>query len=284
MRIVICIIILLFFNGNIYSQIFRPENPVNFKNSYLNYLLHSDSTNKTILLNVGYEYLYIPRSNTFTTNGTSFKIGLNLVRFFSKKFIFGVCFDFKYINGFSKQNFSRDFVNDFNSNFNSTYNSETDSAKAYIVYNSINGNSKYVMKGNNFTNIGIEFSPFPNKFGGILLQVKMGFRDYLINGVKGNEFVSNKDLDRLPFALKDNYSLQLSFKPYRFFNSKIIDVLHMKFKDLYKFIVISFYYEKLNIKNSNFDGMRLDQMVNQSFINKYGNANSYGVKLGLAIY
>jgi hypothetical protein len=140
------------------------------------------------------------------------------------------------------------------------------------------------MKGNNFSNIGIEFSPFPNKYGGILLQIKKGFRDFPINGLKGNNYTSNKDLEQLPFTLKDNYAIQLSVKPYRLFNSTIIDVLHMKIKDVYKFIIISFYYERLNIRNANFDGLALNQIVKQPFIDKYSKIDNFGIKLGLGLY
>ena len=276
--------LILFFSIKSFSQIFKTESYRQYNSNYLNYLLHPDTNNKATLINLSYEYLYMFKPKTFKTGGMSFKMGLNLARLFTKKIILGVCADFKSIDGFTKQCFSNNFISDFNSNFIDAYNSKSDSAKAYIVSNSINdiGNNK--LKGNNFSNFGIEFSPFPNKYGGILLQVKKGFREYRIFGLKGNKYLSDNSIGDMPISLKGIYSIQLSFKPYCFFHSEMTDVLHMKVKDIYKFIIISFYYEQLNFRNANFDGLPLNQIVKQPFIDKYDKINNFGIKLGLGLY
>ena len=71
-----------------------------------------------IILNLNFQYLYEQESGSFRTCGKDFNVGINLARFFSKKFIFGINVDFNLGEKKTQQHLSNEFVNDFNSSFN----------------------------------------------------------------------------------------------------------------------------------------------------------------------
>ena len=90
-------------------------------------------------------------------------LGFNIARFFSKKFILGVSTDFKIFPGYTKQYFSNQFIQDFNSNYIQIYDNELDSARAEVLYKTVNKIDNYRIKGNIILDFGFSFSPFPQK-------------------------------------------------------------------------------------------------------------------------
>ncbi len=254
------------------------------KNKYMKYLFFADNNTKASIMNISYRFLYIPRSTAFSAKGMHLTVGLILARFFTRQIIFGICYDLKQFSGFTKQNLSQSFIDDFNSNFISTYGNEKDSSRAQTLRDAINNSQGAGIHGNAFENFGISFSPFPLKYGGFLIEVKKGNRIFPIFGDYTKKHLSRDDGSYIYLQLNNSYSVELSFKPYRFYNSERIVAEKSKLKDLYKFIVISFYYEKLTFKNATFNSVSLDQIVSQNFISQYSNINTWGIKIGMAIY
>ncbi|MGZ4078923.1 MAG: hypothetical protein ACXVDW_15670, partial [Bacteroidia bacterium] len=218
-------------------------------------------------------------------------IGLNLARFFSKKIILGMNVDFKIWGRNTKQFLSNKFIDDFNSAFVYSYSDEKDSARALYLQNAVNGTNGHSFKGNIFADVGISFSPFPSKYGGILFQVKRGDREIFITGNAGFLPPPYKNETYVPiFYITKVYSFELSFKPISIFKetetdfNKITHYQKRKISRICEGIIVSFYYEKLQLKNANVDGMSLDKMLNQRFISKYNNLNNFGIKIGLGIY
>lgn len=253
------------------------------KNKYLNYLFYSDSNTQASLLYVKYQYLYMQKSKPFRSGGMHLSVGLNIARFFSKKIILGICYDFKVFPGYTKQYFTSNFVNDYNANYISTYNNNLDSIRSNILFKTINSSNNYRIRGSALYNFGIAFSPFPQKFGGILLQLTKSGCYYPFYGSYPTEKLT-KDNEPINLKLANNYSVELSFKPYNFINSKRINVLDHKIKELYKFIVISFYYQHFTLDGATFNNVSLSKFVNQPFIDRYSNQNYFGIKLGLGLY
>ncbi|MGZ4033503.1 MAG: hypothetical protein ACXVP4_01455 [Bacteroidia bacterium] len=258
--------------------------PFPCKSKYLNYLLNPDENSQAALMSISWQYLYAPQSKTFTIGGMHLNVGLNLARFFTKKFIFGICYDLKEFDGFTKQHFSQQFVNDFNYNFIPTYSNAKDSAIAYTLKGGINKESGFGTIGNTFENIGISFSPFPQKYGGILIQIKKGNRVFPYWGIYTNKLLSKDDGSNIYLQLNNCYSFEVCFKPYKFFNSKRTELNNLKGKDFYKFIVVSLYYERITLKNATFDDKPLSEIVNKDFITKYNTDDHFGIKIGFGIY
>jgi hypothetical protein len=250
---------------------------------YLRYLFIADSNNNASLFSIGCQYLYVPQSNTFTTGGAHWNVGLNIARFFTKKIILGVCYDLKEFDGFTQQHFSKSFVNDFNANFIPSYSNGMDSLRAYTLKNVVNGYSGYGINGNTFENIGISFSPFPQKYGGILIQIKRGNRVMPVWGPKTDKLSVTED-DYAFLTLGHCYSVDVCFTPYKFFTTKRIKLFDQRVKDFYKFFVVSLYYERLTLQYADFNGVALNKIVSDQFVSKYSNDNHFGIKVGVALY
>ena len=277
----IYILIILFFSTlNSFSQIKNEYNQP--KNKYMRYLLVPDSNTHTGFFNFNYSYLYMPNNNSFRTNGTHLNLGINIARFFTKKIILGVCLDFKILGSLSKQHFSSEFKNDFNLNFKQSYDNENDSLHGFALKSIINQNDKTCANSNKFENIGIEFSPFPHKYGGVVIQVKSGFREFRTSAYGYN--LSTTDDGNIYLVMHKCLSFNLMFNPYLFFNKKNVDFINTKPKDFFKFIIVSLYFEKLNLNNAAFGGVPLEKIVNQDFINKYSNIYNFGFKVGFGLY
>ncbi len=254
------------------------------KHKYLKFLFEPAKDAQASLLSSSWQYLYSPWGKTFKTGGLHPSFGLNLARFFSNKFVLGVFFDLKGVKGFTQQKFSKEFLNDFNNSFITTYGSPSDSAKAYTVKDAINMVPGKDFWGNYYGNVGIILSPFPQKYGGIMISVKKGYRGYPIFGTYGNRFVEEGKQDNVWFELEGNYALGLTIKPWTLFRKANTLLANNDKIPFWYFIAVGFYYEKIYLKNATFDGMRFENMVNTGFINKYGVDNRYGITLGVAIY
>jgi hypothetical protein len=276
------LLVIIFAINNAHAQ--ESDSTDSMKVKYGDFLKY-DCLSHTYFVFGGYHYLNVPKSANFKTGGTILNVGFNVARFFSKKIIVGVTADWKYFFGYTNQSFSNEFVTDFNSSFIDEQNSLTDSLRANILKDAINGVSGHGFNGNQFGNIGIAFSLFPRKYGGIMLQIKKGWISYPINGDEGKEELGKENDQNLPtFSLKNNIFVDLTFKPYRFFNSERVNVEIFKWKDLFKKIAITLYYERISLEKSDYDGLRLENIVGDDFVSKYGAQQNFGIKIGLALY
>lgn len=276
----------LFSFSFIRAQLFDTlsASPLINKNKYLHYLLISNENTKAALINFNVQYLYMPKVEALATGGLHINVGVNFARFFTRKFILGISVDIKFFLGYTQQILPAKFVNDFNENFIHNQPTKMDSVSAYTLKEAINRTNGYGIKGNNFGNYGISFSPFPDKWGAFLVQAKYGYRNFPFFGPL-NSNVQNPEISPyLHLILKDIYTIELSFKPYKFFHSKFYTPKEFRLKSLYKHILISLYYERLNFRNATFNATPLTKYVNQTFISKYSRINQFGVKLGLGIY
>lgn len=283
------IIILLFISIGVFAQ--KKEEtyiaPFIKKSNYLSYLFIPDSNTQASLFNIRYQYLYIPQDKPFRRGGTCFNFGINLARFFTKKIILGLSIDGRlFFNGRTKQHFSKEFINDFNNNYISEYSNYTDSLRGSVLRDGINGTNQTYVRGSFPWYYGITFSPFPQKWGGFLLEVKKGGSVYDFYGEYDAKTLDpHKENQAVGLTTNDNISVELSFKPYKFFTSKITRFLDInKPKDIFNFLIVSLYYERFSLVGSKFNGQDLNTMVDQKFITKYSNQNYFGVKLGLGLY
>lgn len=250
---------------------------------YLSYLFYQDSSSQSGLFYIKVQYSYVNKNVPFRDGGMNTSIGLNLSRFLSDKLILGVCYNFKLLPGFTKQNFTSEFKNDFNDNFITNYSNQQDSIRGDILYRTINGAENYRSRGNSYHNFGICFSPFPKKYGGILIQITKGFS---IMPFYGSYPTKNLTKDNSPVELNlfTKLCLEISCKPYNFFNSKKSLLINQKLKDFYKHIVFSIYYKENSLKSSSFNNEPLNKYIDSKFIDKYTNKGFIGIKLGFGLY
>ena len=142
---------------------------------YLNQLYIPADDAQARLLTCSWQYLYSYQFESFRTGGMQLSVGVNVARFFSNKFVIGIIADVKGVKGLTQQHFSDDFINDFNESFITEYNKPSDSAKAYVISQAINDVPGHGFFGNYSGNLGIMFSLFPQKYGGVLISAKRGF-------------------------------------------------------------------------------------------------------------
>ncbi|MCW3083349.1 MAG: hypothetical protein JWP12_715 [Bacteroidetes bacterium] len=252
------------------------------KTKYYHYLRYADSTSQNHLLIINYQFMVNPVGKTFGAQGLIPTFGFNIARLFSKKIIIAACLDFKAFPGFATKKLSSQFVSDFNKNYTQTYHTPLDSANTYTVKEGINSNS--IISGNDVFNIGIMISLFPQRYGGILLQVKHGEDDFEFHSVLNNKYVDGGGRDKFPMGISDNWTYELTLKPYAFFSNSYISFTSGSDDIIWKSICVSFFYERLNFKSAEFNGTPLSTMVKPEFMNKYGIDNRFGFKIGFAFY
>lgn len=257
------------------------------KSKYLSYLLIPDSNTQAGLLNIRYQYVYMPKDQPFRRGGTCWNIGINLARFFTKQVILGVHVDGRFFfAGFTKQHFSKEFRDDFNAAFKTEYATYKDSLRASVLYDGINGTNGAFVQGSFPGYYGITFSPFPQKWGGVMLEVKRGG---MITDFYGNYDAKlldpNGDSSPVNFGTYRNVAFELSFKPNKFTkpHKGVIANIH-KPKDFLDLLVIGLYYERFSLVDASFNGQYLNTMVSDAFIAKYSNKNYFGIKVGVGIY
>ncbi len=277
----VIILLFLLYSTRIFGQQ-ESDSMHGTKNNYVSFLFESNNNAQSRLFTATYQYLYSPIGKSLRTGGMNLSLGLNLARFVSNKVIVGLCLDVKGFKGFSKQKFTNQFVNDFNNSLNSSFDNSLDSIRTVMLSEGINQNK---FSGNYMGNIGVMISLFPQRYGGILLSIKKGYRAYPIWNAYAYPELESYDLDYITLDLKKNYALELTFKPTAFFKNSYIDFQKsVDANEIWKTLVISLYYEKLNFKESTFDSMKLDKIVNSNFMNQFGIDHRFGVKVGFGFY
>lgn len=249
--------------------------------SYFRWLIKSDSTAQAALINIRYQYLFTNPDFSFRRGGTSFVIGLNISRFVSKKMILGLSIDSRiFFAGLTRQRFTSAFRDDFNSNFIGQQANEKDSLRSEVLYNGINKAPSYHVNGSYPFFWGISFSPFPKKYGCILLEYKRGGSSFIFYG----DYPSEKsdpygEKGEFIFNTKNCFSVEISSKP---FQQKLNGEDNSN--SLLKYFIISVYYERFTLKGATFNNRPLKTYVSPAFIDKYSNLNYFGIKVGAGIY
>ena len=139
--------------------------------------------------------------------------------------------------------------------------------------------------GHDIFNFGIMFSPFPQKYGGLLFQVNDGATDYFIHShINGNPYVNDGGSDKYPMTVGDTWIYEVTMKPAAFFENSYINLEDRETGSFWDCIVISFFYERVNFRSAEFNGTKVADMVTPAFMDKYGLDERYGIKIGLAFY
>ena len=120
------------------------------------------------------------------------------------------------------------------------------------------------------------FSPFPNKYGGILLSFKKGSSSNYCN-FYDNKFVDDGKQEHVYFNIQIQ-TWELTIKPLLFFKKFV------ESDNAVKHLSVSLSYDKVNIKNLEVFHTKLSSMVNESFMTKYGETKRFTVAVGFTFY
>lgn len=214
---------------------------------------------------------------TAAGRGTYLSLGINAARLFSKKFELGFHLEMKAWKGLWPVNYHSDFVNGFNQNYANTLGDAKDSARAEVLYKAINGSESYSFRGTFYGSYAVSFSPFPNRYGGFMLMYKWSRFGVPLHGTYGTIF--NPDgYDWLSLSVPCTYNIELSFKPVLFFKNK--NKLHQNFN----VFQLSLFYRELNWKKAEFDGLKLQQILPDSFLDQYQKSRYFGIGIRYGLY
>ena len=213
----------------------------------LTFSLEDDSMpRKTPVIYASYSYSQNLAGKILPSNGLHSSLGLNIARLFKQNFSFGVMLEYR---GFkilgSNGQFGR-LTNAVNASIIKNQSNPVDSSFASLLYAAFNNDPNKNFVGSYLTNYGLFFSPFPNKYGGFMLQVKRGSYDFPIYGAYRNKYISNGSSDFITFSIPVTFNIQLTCKPLTFFKMK-------KYEGFNENVLLSLFYEEISLKSSSFD-------------------------------
>jgi hypothetical protein len=246
--------------------------------------IKSDSTCLASFISFKFQYLYQFSNGFYKIGGTHSDLGINLARFFTKKIILGVGFEYKFIPFRGKQKLASGFIDNFNANYIPVLSDKYDSIRSLTLHGAINNINGYKSGGSTFSSFSINFSPFPDRFGGILLQFKMGYLSVPIYGPLSDIYEENTNIPTLNFAVRKNFVVELSFCPYKFFKSHRLKIVGGSIKDWYKFLIISFYANYFSLQNATVGGEKLSKFTGEAFTDNYKSLHNFGIKFGVGIW
>jgi len=236
---------------------------------------HEDDENTFVTY--GFSYFISPKGEGLNPNGTYFTFGANLARFFSRKVVIGIFLDIKFAKGiFHRPSTSKEFLASFNTNFNTIYSSSKDSSRASTLNYAFNERD---MRGNYLNRLGVMFSLFPRRYGGILLTIKSGPYLFPVYDVFEDPAFDVGNSEWADFVVPTK-SFECTFRPRAFFK----EPPEGQKNDFLYSIIFSFFYEKMSYSSATFDGSNLGMFINPAFFEQYGTDERYGFKIGLAIY
>ncbi len=271
----------------LFSKCFSAEAQHNPGDStYLARLFWGDEDSRSNLVFFGFNYLSTPKTEAFAAKGTNFCIGLNIVRFFNDKFAFGPFLETKQSNGGLRQHLSSDFINGFNQVYIPIDDPETAKLESETFYNAVNGVDGFYIRGNKFWNVGIALSPFPDRYGSVMLKVSKGSQSVSFGGLYDDQLYVNDDGLYMDLYLKRNFSIELAMRPFTFGTPKHVTITGMETaKDALRLISTSLYFESLQLTEGKFRTTDLSSFIDPSFFtSKHSKMYNFGFKVGIGLW
>jgi hypothetical protein len=267
MRKFLLLFFVLIFSNQVFSQskLIQYAEFMNFKNK--------DSIIHPRLVYFSASYTLANNSKTLTISNLPLTFGINVARFFTKKINLMASMDLGIIAMLNfttlKPNFENDFSNSFNSKLKNNVNG--DSIKANLLNSQVGNNNNTLLA------YGISFSPYPNKYGGIILECKMGIYSHKIGILRGT-IINQKpfDADNLYWGFKYE-SLGLTCKPILFFKKK-------KMQHEQNSFLVGIFLNNIHIAKSQIYDLPLSNFMSKSFLDKYQTTFLVGLKIGYGVW
>jgi len=253
------------------------------QNDYLSFL-KPDSNEQCRYFRGSLHYRNTFVQQPFNLNGFYFSTGVNIARLFSKKFIAGISVDFKPFKGVTSWKPESSFTSSFNASFIPDNTTAESAFSSTIFTDAINMNDGKYFQGNYFGNIGLQISPFPQKYGGFLLEVKRGYASFPVYGYSDAEIIDNSDSDFAFYQVEKMYSASLYCKPFCFWSKDKLGSLQQTKEDWKKWIIIGSTYNRMNLSNDNLYGTSMEDIVSEAFWNAYRIQHYVTLSLGIGLY
>jgi hypothetical protein len=249
---------MLLFHPNAYGQTDSSYRKISVLFAAINY--SQDITNKML-----------------PSNGLHSSLGLNIARLFKQRFSLGVMLDFRGFKVLGSNGQYNQLTNVVNSSIIRNQSNPADSTRASFLFNAFNNDSKECFLGAYLLNYGVFFSPFPDKYGAMMLQIKQGSYTFPIYGAFGNKYLSDGKNEWIDLSVPTTLNVQLTCKPLTFFKSK-------KENQFHKNVLFSLFYETVSLKDATLDGEALSKYLKTAFFDNYGTGYHLGFKLSYGVY
>ena len=216
-------------------------------------------------------------------HGWHTSLGLNIPGIFNKDFVFGPVLDFRLAKRLGVNKGYRKIRDDVNRYIITDYDNPQDSSIAGLLLKAFNPSHISSFTGNYFDNYGLMFSPFPHKYGGIMLQVKKGKNDFPIDGAFEHPFLNTGTLNYIYLRIPTEYCVQLTFKPLGFSKERLSESDYFEFLWEDNFFV-SLFYKKVSLSDASIYGRPLNNFFHEDFLEKYSSEHQFGIKISVGIY
>ncbi len=207
------------------------------------------------------------------SSGLQLGLGINLARFFTKKIVLGIYYESSISSDFSTNNQYSYLTDAITSNIELNQIDPNDHVRAYFINNAYTKNQ---FSGCYKQTYGIAFSPFPDKYGEVILLLTKGNNKYFFSGENDNPnftFPTYSNHIEVPIEFKAS----LMFKPFT--------LTKMKDKNLMKdHFHLGFYVQQSKFQNARLAEKEISNFLKPEFFE--GNRKSeiqFGIRLGIGI-
>lgn len=207
------------------------------------------------------------------SSGLQVGFGINLARFFTKKFVLGLYYESSLGQNLSTNNRFSYLSPDIVSNIKLDHVENHDSLYSEFL---LNAYTKNQFKGCYKQTYGLAFSPFPDKYGEIILFITKGISQYFFDGKNENLNYNVSNYSGF-MNIPTDFKATLMFKP--------LTLTKMKNKNYLKdHLHFGFYIQKTSFKNATIFEQSIRQYLKPTFFT--GNKKSeiqFGMRLGIGI-
>lgn len=208
------------------------------------------------------------------SSGLQVGLGINLARIFTKKIVLGLYGEISLAASFSSNNHYNYLENSINQNILYAQTNYTDSVKALFLSNAFN---KDQFRGCYRSSYGLAFSPFPDKYGEIILFISKGKSLYPFYGKYDNPIMPIDGGYSQSIEVPTTFKATLMFKP--------LTLTKMKDENFLKdHVQLGFYFQKTSLKDASLSFSTLSTYLKPEFFT--GNRKSeiqFGMRLGIGI-
>ncbi len=233
-----------------------------------------------------YNFSKVIKGDIMPSNGTYASLGLNLLYPLKKQFLFGIVVDYRAMKMMGTNRHFKQLTTDINHFLISDFDNPLDSTVSFFIsqaFNNdggINSGKTIVFWGSYLFHYGFMISPYPNKYGGLMLQIKRGVYIFPIYGSYGNPNFHNGENENITLGIPTTLHLQLTCKPLTFFKKR---------KDNYKspfrnHLLVSVFYEEISLRKARIDSKPWDKYFDPKFFEKNDNNWHFGLKISYGIY
>jgi len=259
-----------------------PE--TSYSKNYVRLLIYGDSSTRCSLVNFSYKFLVNAGTEGFAFKGAHLGLGLNIARFFTDKFIAGVCIETKQWQGGLKQQLPAAFREEFAAYLQPVTGNEDLENAANVLEGGISGQAGYSITGNGFSAVGIQLSPFPDRYGGLMLTISRGGGIFSFNGPPNEIYHPEKGGSYLDLSMRRDIGMELCMSPYKFLRFRERESLaDPSYRFILRAVTVSFYYERLSFSRSRFYTEPLSTFVTSGFFTGMKPVKNIGFKIGFGI-